>query len=133
MLTKIQLRWLEALESGKYNQGIGNLKSNDRYCCLGVACELLGLSQKIEDGMIYFGYDHSYHSAIMPYTSWKLLGLKDGSGYFEELNIDGNIIKNRTLAFLNDSGWTFKQIANVIRKNPEVFFVDDNVLSPTGV
>ncbi len=33
--------WIEALRSGNYKQGFGQLKNNkDEYCCLGVACEL---------------------------------------------------------------------------------------------
>lgn len=32
--------WVEALRSGEYEQGRTWLRENDRYCCLGVACEL---------------------------------------------------------------------------------------------
>lgn len=39
-------RWIEALKSGKYKQGLSELKNTDRYgnckyCCLGVAAELI--------------------------------------------------------------------------------------------
>ena len=38
-------RWVKALRSGKYKQGLGALKATDsegkpRYCCLGVLCDL---------------------------------------------------------------------------------------------
>lgn len=33
-------KWVAALRSGKYLQGRGALKSRDKYCCLGVACQL---------------------------------------------------------------------------------------------
>ena len=32
--------WLEALRSGEYEKGPGQLKLGDRFCCLGVACDL---------------------------------------------------------------------------------------------
>ena len=32
--------WLAALRSGKYQQARGMLRSGDRYCALGVACDL---------------------------------------------------------------------------------------------
>lgn len=39
-------KWVEALRSGKYKQGLGQLRygrgNNERYCCLGVAACLLG-------------------------------------------------------------------------------------------
>jgi hypothetical protein len=41
-------KWLAALQSGEYVQGVGALSVDDKsiglmtYCCLGVACDLLG-------------------------------------------------------------------------------------------
>ncbi len=34
--------WIEALRSGNYQQGTGRLKLENRYCCLGVACDISG-------------------------------------------------------------------------------------------
>jgi hypothetical protein len=34
-------KWIAALRSGKYKQGIGWLERNNHYCCLGVACDVL--------------------------------------------------------------------------------------------
>ena len=39
-LTAAQEQWLTALESGEYEQGFGSLRSYNRFCCLGVACDL---------------------------------------------------------------------------------------------
>jgi hypothetical protein len=35
-----RLRWLAALESGEYEQTDGHLRHGDRFCCLGVACDV---------------------------------------------------------------------------------------------
>jgi hypothetical protein len=43
-LTKeLMEKWVEALRSGRYQQGIGKLRSIDdgQYCCLGVLCDIL--------------------------------------------------------------------------------------------
>lgn len=38
---ELKTKWIEALRSGKYYQGKGRLKDSfDRYCCLGVLCDV---------------------------------------------------------------------------------------------
>ncbi len=42
MNADIKVKWVEALRSGKYRQGIGELRSrDDKYCCLGVLCDIV--------------------------------------------------------------------------------------------
>lgn len=41
MNKQIKARWIKALRSGKYKQGVGVLRTEDnKYCCLGVLCDL---------------------------------------------------------------------------------------------
>lgn len=43
-------KFIEALECGQYEQGSGRLRQGDRFCCLGVACDLAmknGVEMKI--------------------------------------------------------------------------------------
>lgn len=40
MNEEIKAQWLAALRSDKYEQGMGYLKINGKYCCLGVLCDL---------------------------------------------------------------------------------------------
>lgn len=44
MLSKVQKMWVDALRSGEYKQGHGALHlkypKGDKFCCLGVACDL---------------------------------------------------------------------------------------------
>lgn len=38
-------KWITALRSGKYKQGIGILRNGSYYCCLGVGCDISKLSE----------------------------------------------------------------------------------------
>lgn len=36
-------KWIVALRSGKYRQGLRQLRNGDAFCCLGVACDISDL------------------------------------------------------------------------------------------
>lgn len=40
MKARVKRLWLKALRSGKYQQGKNQLRNGDRFCCLGVLCEV---------------------------------------------------------------------------------------------
>jgi len=40
MNPEVKKLWLDALRDGDYEQGTGQLKQNDKFCCLGVLCDL---------------------------------------------------------------------------------------------
>lgn len=49
--------WIEALESGKYEQCTGGLRSENgkQYCCLGVACDISNLGEfEMPQGVSYY-------------------------------------------------------------------------------
>ncbi len=53
MNPEVKEKWLEALKSGEYKKGKYCLKNNDEFCCLGVLCDISGLSDwsdEIYDG-----------------------------------------------------------------------------------
>lgn len=55
--------WIQALRSGEFAQGVGYLNSGDTYCCLGVACEVLGFEkQPNSEGIGYVLYFRNYTS-----------------------------------------------------------------------
>lgn len=89
--------WIEALESGKYKQGKGMLQPTpDTYCCLGVANEVCKLGSN--PNMC------NLHSVLE-------LGLWDNYG-----TCNVTEILSVTLTKLNDTvGWSFKEIANLLR------------------
>jgi hypothetical protein len=50
----LKQKWLEALRSGKYKQGRFALRTKiDDYCCLGVLCDVSGVSEWEENGLCY--------------------------------------------------------------------------------
>ena len=45
-------KWIKSLRSGDYKQGRGGLynESKNNYCCLGVACSMLGVeNERLKD------------------------------------------------------------------------------------
>ena len=101
-------KWVAALRSGRYKQGLGWLNRGGRYCCLGVGCEVY-----IAAGNALFKTEEVPHvsSKIVSYdncvgmppdevSSW--LGISPGEA--------------DDLACWNDSGESFNQIADRIEQ-----------------
>jgi hypothetical protein len=108
--------WAAELESGNWKQGTGQLArqtdTGTEYCCLGVACELAVLKGIIE------GYEGET-SDLAPYTpvmNW--LGLRSRIGAYRRPGASHGSLSD-ALAKQNDSGQSFKQIAAIIRNEPE--------------
>lgn len=125
MRERVKKLWLEALRSGKYEQGRLALRTVDnRFCCLGVLCDVYQKEMKRQKKkqlnmelscaapiptQVYM-YDNE--ECTLPKIVMKWSGVKGHLGnvrYMEE---------NTNLADLNDDrAMTFKQIADVIEKN----------------
>jgi hypothetical protein len=114
---EIKKQWVAALRSGGYVQGRGTLRAKstthrevDKFCCLGVLCDLAVKSQVIEsptlrdDCGVYF-YEEG-NTALPPEKVEKWLGYGDET-------------RSRfwALAELNDGGNNFNQIADYIEAN----------------
>lgn len=104
-------RWIKALESGRYKQTDGTLREvngkNVSYCCLGVLCDLekekgqkWNSSEFVTDVPTEVPFDGCY----VDYPPDSIL---------KKLNVSDDLAK--TLADMNDSGKTFKEIAAFIR------------------
>jgi len=137
MKKEIAERWVKALTSGKYQQGKGQLKSNDgkSFCCLGVLCDLAAedqigtwvkkpsLSCKCEDcaerttylftnGMAWDEAQEDYpplsDSHVLPPAVIEWAGLQSNNGAFTHLACF-------TLTNLNDQeDRDFDHIADII-------------------
>jgi len=106
MLSIKQEAWLQALESGKFEQGHRDLRTANRFCCLGVICELEGL-ERIQEGfrdgpdLLFRGLNNRLI---------ELYGLHSGFG--------SSLYRDQSLSKLNDDGATHMEIATLIRYNP---------------
>lgn len=125
--------WVDALRSGKYEQGRLALRSkDDKYCCLGVLCDVaknkLGLEWMLLDGK--FRYDIGKNemtssSIVLPLDVRNLLdtgigghtGLPiDATKLSPELGIPSDI-KTLTAMDLNDEyKLSFTQIADILEQ-----------------
>lgn len=105
----LKAQWLDALRSGNYRQGRGELRCNDNYCCLGVLCkigpteEVVGRTYDTERGH-FVSYDYTF----------------EGKSCLDSLipesytNMPDDI--QRFLANMNDVGETFETIADWIER-----------------
>lgn len=101
--------WIEALRSGKYQQANGRLRSSTGYCCLGVACDLYDSSRWLPDGTV-FTYGDGIKVA-------EVAGLpKDVMAAYCIPDPLGGLDSMTTLAWFNDQGKTFNEIADVIER-----------------
>lgn len=66
--------WVAALRSGKFEQGTGYLNAHNKFCCLGVLCEICQLEKEIYDNHVYrYSYkcNHDYECDLPTHSSSK--------------------------------------------------------------
>ena len=105
--------WIEALRSGKYKQAKGMLQNARGYCCLGVACEILGsnLSRSEDNNFLIGGSPSTQRMCKAVIPDW----LNTINGYFENLDCKNNEMNFKNIMELNDSlGLSFNEIADVL-------------------
>lgn len=119
MKKEIAVEWVKALRSGRYQQGKRSLMQTDTYdnpvsfCCLGVLCDIS--QQGVWKSGKYASLDgRNSNENVLP---WNV------QGWSETSSDDGSLPDDRTmygtgetLAHLNDKGYTFEQIADIIEK-----------------
>jgi hypothetical protein len=110
MNPQIKQKWVDALRSGEYQQTKGRLHDEDGFCCLGVLCDLYIKENNVE-------WEPSIHSdaymfqnvvADLPFSVKKWADLEYCNPHIN----DGE----STLATLNDIGFTFNKIADIIQE-----------------
>ena len=107
-------KWAQELESGAYDQGVGHLRQDDRFCCLGVLCAVAGIEQRGVDSIGVMNYDGRELEA--PKSAMDFVGLRTPLGAYRG---------SHSLADHNDDGWDFGEIAEIIRDEPSGLFLDD--------
>ena len=109
--TPVQLKaaWIAALRSGKYEQGKGRLRTNeDKFCCLGVLCDIVDNTKWKWGGVCNRSHLYENDIALLPSSLNKIL--------FTDIEL----IRQQTLTSMNDSGKSFKEIADYIEANLHV-------------
>jgi hypothetical protein len=125
--------WIKALRSGKYKQGVCALHTSDnKYCCLGVLCDLYDKDRKAKKKKSikiskpkYNGnknqhcYRYGDEYDFLPTVIKRWAGMKSKKG---SLEIDGSYFD---LSILNDGDSylgrkNFKEIAQIIETNVDI-------------
>lgn len=116
-------KWVDALESGEFEQCQYSLKKGDSYCCLGVACEIYrretGKGKWEKDEFILNSNPIEFFIDNLPLAVRDWLGLSGRIGTYE---LDGDKSPERCLSEDNDTGASFIAIAKTIRSNPRGLF-----------
>lgn len=108
MYPEIKAKWVAALRSGKYQQGRGGLRNGDKFCCLGVLCDLN------DPDWVDTGDGEVYGYKLMPVFDMPPKSVYAWAGCdFSEAAVT---IADRalTVADHNDEGRTFAEIADAI-------------------
>ncbi len=135
MKPEIKEMWIQALESGEYQQGHRALHPGDNFCCLGVLCDLYrkatGLGKwteqvrKFTESSAYSGKEVVFESGSItatdvppgPVIQWAFSDLTENENeHWFQTDYSKTPNAFQTLAFQNDSGHSFSSIANIIRE-----------------
>ena len=106
MNPEIKSKWIESLRSDKYKQGKTFLKYNDRFCCLGVLCDIHARETNNQWTDLN---EYMEKQATLPEEVIVWAGLDDAIGSYGYKS-DSYLIED------NDSGKSFKEIADIIEK-----------------
>lgn len=107
--------WVAALRSGEYKQAQGQLRDGDRFCCLGVLCDLYAKATKTSWNGNHFQIQPNY----LPSDVSRWADLDDEDPLVRIRGRNGTI----RLSQLNDGEtedlkpWNFEEIADVIEQN----------------
>ena len=116
-MTEQMQKWVNALRSGEYRQTKFRLKEKNKYCCMGVLCDLYYKETGNGEWILYsperwsFRTDesHSKNRTIPPRDVWEWLGVDPE---FSEIN--------QIFGYKNDGEKrTFEEIADFIENDLE--------------
>ena len=102
------INWIESLFSGEYEQGKGFLCLNNKYCCWGVGCEVTQTPYKKDK--------HVWNNEF-----FRKVGLKKNGNISPNLETTNGSYYELWEA--NDSGVTFKEIAEYLIKHSVTNFI----------
>lgn len=117
-MNKNAKRWVAALRSGEYKQTKNKLRSEDAFCCLGVACDLFVNGNKWETyGYVTAKLDREVEGGSRPHCTFYSM---PPASIMEKMGLDIDVIADvhfiSNLATKNDNGVPFTEIADQIEK-----------------
>jgi hypothetical protein len=137
MNSQVKEKWIDALRSGKYEQGSEKLRGYEGYCCLGVLCDLYAQEQNKEwdfrgysenseeespDKMDYWYFDGE--SEFLPDSVREWAGMAV-SNPLVRVDVSPEDYEDEwfwtpyemiEIANLNDSGYTFEELSKLIQE-----------------
>ncbi len=132
MKVEIAKKWAEALRSGKYAQCTGKLRKRadlegapDRFCCLGVLCDVVKEAggpamdwnfPRYYDGSALGYYRYGDHADFPPQEVWVWAEMKTANPSLPAISA-APWGSEATLAGLNDHGASFAEIADAIEQH----------------
>ena len=119
LVPEFKSAWLAALRSGEYEQGKKFLRRDyNEFCCLGVACDVLHKSGKLQGEWQNQGSCYVFMGscgALSVFPSIHVARIIFGFDTNTDPNKVTKAIDHLTeLSFANDCGVTFSDISNVI-------------------
>ena len=125
MNSQVKEKWIAALRSGEYSQGDGRLRSHKGFCCLGVLCDLYA-QEPFTQGWKFNG---EYEESPLPMDYWYFDGeseflpksVMDWAGLKANcpevaVDTDDEDEVYDLIANLNDAGYSFSTLADIIEK-----------------
>lgn len=117
MIPEIKQQWIAALRSDEFKQGREVLRSDDKFCCLGVLCDLHRKANPIYDWIKAdndedYIYSPGLEQFELPRVVMDWAGLKYSNPPTPHREFNGKVYQS--LAELNDAGATFAEIADII-------------------
>lgn len=117
-------KWVKALRSGDYKQGRGLLCENDKFCCLGVLCDIavkndVAVKVTIKGGEFFKRrvYDTFHNQLPRSVTEWAGMKKNNFGGKFKPLDLPDDVMYE-SLWELNDlAKKNFNEIATVIERH----------------
>lgn len=127
MKEKVKDLWVEALRSGKYKQGKHSLKNNnDKYCCLGVLCDVYAKTQKKKgfsknqvDIIGAYTFGDTEKEAVLPENvkKWAQIGNKKIRISISNDQRIERFVQSHLIHMNDEENKTFDEIATFIEKN----------------
>lgn len=125
MNTQVKEKWIAALRSGEYEQGQQRLRGRDGFCCLGVLCDLYsketakdwefrGNDETIHLPMDYWYFDEE--SEFLPQSVMEWAGIETNCPEVAVEDDDVGESIYDSIANLNDSGYSFSALSNIIEE-----------------